>query len=191
LRYSLTAIGYGFPLLRLMQNLSGSVVFLQQRENFLVIQRIAIAADDGQQLRVCTQSLHGDMKFPRDLRREARLRHARLTAISFRGSGILNSLAASLIAGHGSSGPQADNRPPNGVRPTGRRSVVQTSRLQEGQQVCVDRFRLRGRHAVWEVLVGLERPVFQKLRRQRPGIRVRNDLIVLTVHHQHRYGDFL
>jgi hypothetical protein len=81
--------------------------------------------------------------------------------------------------------------PPNGVRPTGRRSVVQTSRLQEGQQVCVDRFRLRGRHAVWEVLVGLERPVFQKLRRQRPGIRVRNDLIVLTVHHQHRYGDFL
>jgi hypothetical protein len=74
---------------------------------------------------------------------------------------------------------------------TGRRSVVQTSRLQEGQQVCVDRFRLRGRHAVWEVLVGLKRPVFQKLRRQRPGIRVRNDLIVLTVHHQHRYGDFL
>jgi hypothetical protein len=64
---------------------------------------------------------------------------------------------AAVINHHG---PEADDRPPSGVRSTGRRSVVQTSRLQEGQQVCVDHFRLRGRHAVWEVLVGLKRPVF-------------------------------
>jgi hypothetical protein len=55
--------------------------------------------------------------------------------------------------------PEADNRPPNGVRRTGRRPVVQNLRLQEGQQVGVDRFRLRGRHAMREALIGLQRAV--------------------------------
>ena len=35
-------------------------------------------------------------------------------------------------------------------------------RLQEGQQVGVDRVRLRGRHAMREALIGLQRAVLQK-----------------------------
>jgi hypothetical protein len=62
-------------------------------------------------------------------------------------------------------------------------------RLQEGQQVGVDRVGLRRRHAVRKILVGLQRPVFQQLRRQRPGRHIGNDLIVFAVHHQHRHGD--
>jgi|ERR1700739_2428888 hypothetical protein len=50
-------------------------------------------------------------------------------------------------------------RPPNGVRLARTPSVVQTLRLQEGQQVGVDCFRLRGRHAMREALVSLQRAV--------------------------------
>jgi hypothetical protein len=55
--------------------------------------------------------------------------------------------------------------------------------LNECQKVGVDRLSVRGCHSVGKVLVGLERPVLQQLRRQRPRVRVRNDLIILAVHH--------
>src|ERR1019366_5478358 len=55
--------------------------------------------------------------------------------------------------------------------------------LDESQQVGVDRVRLRGWHAMREVLIGLERPVLQQLCRQGPSIGVGNDLIVLAMHH--------
>ena len=41
-----------------------------------------------------------------------------------------------------------------------------------------------------EVLICLERPVLQQLRRQGTCISVGNDLIVLTMHHEHRDSDF-
>ena len=68
---------------------------------------------------------------------------------------------------------------------------VHASALEERQQVGVDRGSLGGRHAVREALVGLERAVLQQLRRQRPGIGIRHDLVVLAVHHQGRHVDLL
>jgi len=53
----------------------------------------------------------------------------------------------------------------------GRRYFTTALGFEERKQVGVDRVRLRGWHAVRGVLVGLERSVFEKLRRQRPGIR--------------------
>ena len=55
------------------------------------------------------------------------------------------------------------------------------------EQVGVDRFRVGGRHAVWEALVSLERSVFQEFGRVGSGIGVRHDLIVIAVHHEHRH----
>src|SRR6516225_1235021 len=63
--------------------------------------------------------------------------------------------------------------------------------LQERQQVGIDRVGLRGRHAVREILVGFQRAVFQQFHRQRTGSDIGNDLVVLAVHHQHRYRDLL
>src|SRR4029077_13585605 len=42
-----------------------------------------------------------------------------------------------------------------------------------------------------EATVGLQRPVPEKLGRQWPGVGIGNDLIVVAVHHEHRYGDLL
>jgi hypothetical protein len=54
----------------------------------------------------------------------------------------------------------AADTPTGGVRMAGRRLIVaQALRLQEGQQVGVDCFRLRGRHAMREALIGLQRAV--------------------------------
>jgi hypothetical protein len=53
------------------------------------------------------------------------------------------------------SGQQTTKRRPATLTPP----VVQTLRLQEGQQIGVDRFRLRGRHAMREALIGLQRAV--------------------------------
>src|SRR6266705_1716392 len=61
----------------------------------------------------------------------------------------------------------------------------------ESQQVGVNRFSLRGRHAVREAFVSLQRPVLQQLCRQWCGVGIRNDLIVVAVHHQDRHGDLL
>src|SRR5580765_3197239 len=61
----------------------------------------------------------------------------------------------------------------------------------EREQVGVDRLRVRGGHAVRKALVGLQRSVLQQLRRQRRGIGVGNDLIVIPMHDQHGYGDLL
>ena len=47
------------------------------------------------------------------------------------------------------------------------------------------------RHAVRKALVGLQRAVLQQLGRQRPGVGVGHDLIVVAVHHQHRHVDLL
>jgi hypothetical protein len=63
------------------------------------------------------------------------------------------------------------------------------STFDEGEQVGVYRFRLGGRHAVRKALVSLERSVLQQLCRQRGGIGIRHDLVVIAVHHQHRHGD--
>ena len=63
--------------------------------------------------------------------------------------------------------------------------------FQECQEVGVDRGCLRGRHAVREVLIGLQGAVLQQLCRQWSGSDVGNDLIVFAVHHQHRHGDLL
>src|SRR6516162_1333632 len=63
--------------------------------------------------------------------------------------------------------------------------------LDEGQQVGVDGRGLGGRHAMRKALVGLQRAILQKLRRQRTGIGVRNDLVVVAMHHQHRHRDLL
>src|SRR6185312_2609390 len=65
------------------------------------------------------------------------------------------------------------------------------SSLDEGEQIGVDRGRFRGRHAVRKALVGLQRAVLQKLRRQRRGVGVRHDLVVIAVHDKHRHGDLL
>ena len=48
-------------------------------------------------------------------------------------------------------------------------------RLEEREQVGVDRGRFGGGHAVREALVGLERPFFQQLCRQWPRSHVGND----------------
>src|ERR1700691_2614581 len=66
-----------------------------------------------------------------------------------------------------------------------------TSGFQECQQVCVDGFSMRCRHAVRKALVGFQRAVLQKLCRQRAGVGVRDDLIVLAMHHQDRDSDLL
>jgi len=63
--------------------------------------------------------------------------------------------------------------------------------LNEGQEICVDRLRLRDRHAMRKVLVGLEGAVLEQLRRQGPCVGVRDDLIRLAMHHQHRHRDLL
>ena len=46
-----------------------------------------------------------------------------------------------------------------------RTAAAPALRLQKGQQVGVDYLRVRGGHAVREILVGLHRPVLQELRR--------------------------
>src|SRR6266581_39799 len=70
-------------------------------------------------------------------------------------------------------------------------SAAPVSSSYESQQVGVDRFRLRGRHAVREALVGLQRSVLQQLCRQRSGVGIRNDLIIVAMHHQDRHCDLL
>src|SRR5450755_1313664 len=75
------------------------------------------------------------------------------------GSGCRAGLAPTgkrrLCTAHARSGQQTTKRgPPNRTPP-----VVQTLRLQEGEQVGVDCFRLRGRHAMREALIGLQRAV--------------------------------
>src|SRR5580765_3875978 len=52
------------------------------------------------------------------------------------------------------------------------------SSRNEGEQVGVDGGGFRGRHAVRKALVGLQRPVLQKLCRQWSGVGIGNDLIV-------------
>src|SRR5437868_9009726 len=42
-----------------------------------------------------------------------------------------------------------------------------------------------------KALVGLQRAVLQKFCRQWRGVGIRNDLIVIAMHHQHGHGDFL
>jgi hypothetical protein len=64
-------------------------------------------------------------------------------------------------------------------------------RLNERQKIGVDRVRLRRGHAVWEVLIGLQRSVLQQFCRQGTGRHIGNDLIVFAMHHQHRHGDLL
>jgi hypothetical protein len=64
-------------------------------------------------------------------------------------------------------------------------------RFHKRQQVGIDSLCLRGRHTVWEALMGLQRAVLEKLCRQRPGIRIGHDLLVIAVHNQHRHGDLL
>src|ERR1700674_117328 len=59
----------------------------------------------------------------------------------------------------------------------------------ESEQVGVDGLGLRGGHSVREALVGLQRPVLQQLRRERRGVGVGDDLIVVAVHDQHRNRD--
>ncbi len=63
------------------------------------------------------------------------------------------------------------------------------SALDEGQQVGVDRVRLCGGHAVREALVGLQRAILEQLCRQRPGVRIGNDLIVVAMHYQDGHRD--
>src|SRR6478735_8203030 len=70
-------------------------------------------------------------------------------------------------------------------------TVMAALALDEREKVGVDGFGLRGRHAVRETLIGLQRAVLQKLGRQWAGVGVGNDLIVLAVHHQHRHADLL
>ena len=57
-------------------------------------------------------------------------------------------------------------------------------------KVCVDDVRMCRRHAVRQVLVDLERAVLEQLGRQGSGSDIRNDLIVLAMHHQHPHVDF-
>ena len=53
--------------------------------------------------------------------------------------------------------------------------------LDKREQIRVDRGRFGGRHAVRKALVGLQRPVLQKLGRQWPGIGIGNDLVVVAM----------
>ena len=41
---------------------------------------------------------------------------------------------------------------------------------------------------VWKSGVGLHRPVLNELRGQRAGVGVGDDLVVITVHHQHGHA---
>jgi hypothetical protein len=54
-------------------------------------------------------------------------------------------------------------------------------RSEEGQEIGIDRVCVCGRHAVGKALIGLERPVSQKLCRKRRRVRIRHDLIVVAV----------
>ena len=75
--------------------------------------------------------------------------------------------------------------------PTRLRHPGWLSRLNEGQQVGVDRRRFCGRHAVREAAVGLQGSVLDKLGRQWARVRIGDDLIVIAVHHEHRDRDLL
>src|SRR5438270_13497122 len=63
--------------------------------------------------------------------------------------------------------------------------------FNEGEQIFVDRLRLGTRHAVWKTFVSLERAVLQQLCRKRRGIGIWHNLIVVAVHHQNWYVNFL
>ena len=65
------------------------------------------------------------------------------------------------------------------------------SGLHEGQQVSVDRFGLRSRHAVRERFVRLQRPVPYEPGGQWSGVGVGDDLVIVAVHHQDRHRDLL
>ena len=71
------------------------------------------------------------------------------------------------------------------------RNGPRTSGLDELKQVRVDDPRLSHRHAVWEPRVRLERPVLHEPCGERSRVGVGDDLIVVSVHHQHGHGDFL
>jgi hypothetical protein len=63
--------------------------------------------------------------------------------------------------------------------------------FDESQQVGVDRLGLGRDHAVGKVFVGFHSAMLQELRRQRSGGDIRDDLVVLAVHDQHRHIDLL
>src|SRR5438045_4909006 len=71
------------------------------------------------------------------------------------------------------------------------RSRIVSLVFNEGEQIFVDGLGLGSRHAVWKTFVSLERAVLQQLCRKRRRIGIRNYLVVIAVHHQHRHGDLL
>src|ERR1700733_5073369 len=65
------------------------------------------------------------------------------------------------------------------------------SSLQKGKEVGIDRGRFSCGHAVRKALVDLQCPVLHKLCRQQACVGVRDDLVVIAMHHQHRNRDLL
>ena len=62
--------------------------------------------------------------------------------------------------------------------------LVAASALEECQQVGVDLLRLRSRHAMRKILIRNQRPIPQQLCRLRPRRHIRDNLVILAMHHQ-------
>lgn len=72
-----------------------------------------------------------------------------------------------------------------------RRAAATHSRLYECEEVGVNLIRMRGRHAVRETRVGLQRAMLQKFDRSCSRSWEGANLVVLTMHHQYRNVDYL
>src|SRR5215467_7469842 len=70
-----------------------------------------------------------------------------------------------------------------------RSSCMMASRLQEGEQVCVDLILVGRAHPVRGPPVDLQRRVLHPLRREHRGRADRHDLIIVTVEDQRRHID--
>src|SRR5205085_6387931 len=70
-------------------------------------------------------------------------------------------------------------------------SVCVMCLLQEGQQIGVDGVGIRRGYPVRKALVRFQRAVLEQLCRQRSGVGIRHDLVVIAVHHEDRHGDLL
>src|SRR5438034_4100640 len=70
-------------------------------------------------------------------------------------------------------------------------SYPSSLRFDKFEEVCVDSFSVRGGHPMRKALIGFQSAILEQLCRQRRRIGIRHDLIVIAMHHQHRYGDLL
>lgn len=68
---------------------------------------------------------------------------------------------------------------------------VSTSRLDEFQEVFVDRLGVGGEHAMWKTGIELQGWILKKVDLEQGGAFVRNDLVVFPLHDERRHVDAL